>query len=334
MANDKAVPGAPGAKKTCGQRVTDFMNTMWNSEKKQFFGRGGASWAKIALFYIIFYSCLAGFFAIMMAGFFKTMSDVEPSLTGMYSLIKQNPGMGFRPRRNHESTLIKFTAEIDGHKEKGDYDKLINETMKFLRAGGYIDKDNKPVESESNDTYALDEHTLHHCPLNDFGFRAGQPCILLKMNKVFWWEPALVTGPEDNTTDWYRDAKKALGERGPHPSYVGVSCEGENDGDADNMGPVDFFPNHGFSASHYPYQNQKPYRAPFVFAKFQNPARGVVMQIWCKSWAKNIKHHKNDKGGSTHFELMVDGKSRVVAVQPTVIPTTTTTPQPATEQSE
>jgi len=34
--------------------------------------------------------------------------------------------------------------------------------------------------------------------------------------------------------------------------------------------------------------------------------RCVYCQIWCKLWVSNIKHHKNDKAGSIHFELMAD----------------------------
>ena len=48
--------------------------------------------AKIGLFYLIFYSCLAGFFAIMLTAFFTTLSDDHPKQTGLFSLIKSNPG--------------------------------------------------------------------------------------------------------------------------------------------------------------------------------------------------------------------------------------------------
>jgi len=48
--------------------------------------------AKIGLFYLIFYSCLAGFFAIMLMGFFTTLDDDHPKQTGLFSLIKGNPG--------------------------------------------------------------------------------------------------------------------------------------------------------------------------------------------------------------------------------------------------
>ena len=49
--------------------------------------------AKIGIFYIIFYSCLAGFFAVMLVGFFATLDEKTPTQKKMYSLIKGNPGL-------------------------------------------------------------------------------------------------------------------------------------------------------------------------------------------------------------------------------------------------
>jgi sodium/potassium-transporting ATPase subunit beta len=33
---------------------------------------------------------------------------------------------------------------------------------------------------------------------------------------------------------------------------------------------------------------------------------GVLINIECKAWAKNIKHDRTDRLGSVHFELMID----------------------------
>ncbi|ROT72838.1 sodium potassium-transporting ATPase subunit beta [Penaeus vannamei] len=66
---------------------------------------------KIGVFYLIFYACLAGFFAIMMAIFYQTL-DVNhlPKYTpGRGDSILKNPAMGFRPlprAENVESTLV------------------------------------------------------------------------------------------------------------------------------------------------------------------------------------------------------------------------------------
>ena len=69
------------------------------------------------------------------------------------------------------------------------------------------------------------------------------------------------------------------------------------------MGDIEFFPPNGFPYYYFPYRNQEGYRQPLVFVKFRRPRNGVIIQISCKAWAKNIE---NDKAGSTHFELMVD----------------------------
>lgn len=54
--------------------------------------------------------------------------------------------------------------------------------------------------------------------------------------------------------------------------------------------------------------NTKGYQSPLVFVRFNKIKYGSLIQVWCKLWAYNIKHHKNDKAGSVHFELLVDRK--------------------------
>ena len=72
------------------------------------------------------------------------------------------------------------------------------------------------------------------------------------------------------------------------------------------MNTTKFFPEGGFSFSYYPYANKKGYLAPLVAVQFQNPQEYTLLMIWCKAWANNIYHHKNDRAGSVHFELLVD----------------------------
>ena len=40
--------------------------------------------------------------------------------------------------------------------------------------------------------------------------------------------------------------------------------------------------------------------------KFNNPTNGVLINVVCKLWAKNIKHDYNDNAGLIKFELLVD----------------------------
>ena len=74
---------------------------------------------------------------------------------------------------------------------------------------------------------------------------------------------------------------------------------------ADNILSTTYYPNLGYSYAYFPYYNTKGYLAPLVAVQFE-VRKGVLIQVWCKLWVSNIKHHKNDKAGSTHFELLVD----------------------------
>jgi sodium/potassium-transporting ATPase subunit beta len=296
-------------KKSCGQQMSDFGKTIWNGDKNEFIGRTAGSWAKIGLFYMVFYSCLAGFFAAMMMGFFTTVDERYPSMTDMYSLIKQNPGMGYRPMKARDSTLIMFNQS-----ESVSRGAQVLDILEFLKDEHYIDEEyqsiNRTADSDGKLVYNLPHDGYNGCPikrdnLNDsFGYIEGAPCILLKLNRVINWMPKAF----DNDTfksDMGQDAKELLGERWD-PEHVGITCEGENDADKDNLGEVQFFPSRGFSFDYYPYTNANDYRPPLVFAKLANAKKGVMIQVWCKLWVSNIKHHKNDKGGSVHFEVLID----------------------------
>lgn len=66
---------------------------------------------QITLFYIVYYSFLTGFFALMLLAFFQTLDDKRPTWIMDDGLIGNNPAMGFRPGppdSNIESTMIWF----------------------------------------------------------------------------------------------------------------------------------------------------------------------------------------------------------------------------------
>lgn len=289
--------------------TTDYI---WNSSRREFMGRTASSWAKIGLFYLVFYASLAAFFAIMLAGFFRTLDNKAPTQQNMYSLMKSNPGMGFRPMPNIESTLIRFkqglkeeykvyTDHIDNYLEElynQSEAKTVNCTG--VRVGtdlaeGEVCKVGRTMfgnECVSEKDYSYDE---------------GMPCVLLKINKVYGWipEPFTEAALNDSSNTHAQEAKQKLGDR-LDEDYVGITCEGENEADADSMGNVTYYPRLGFPSAFYPYKNQDNYRPPIVFVRFNNPKYGVLIQVWCRLWSANIKHHKNDKAGSIHFELLVD----------------------------
>jgi len=281
-----------------GGRLQSFRKGIWDGENKTFIGRTGGSWAKIGAFYLVYYTCLAGFFAISLFIFFTTVDDNEPSQTGYNSLIKSNPGMAFRPMPNIESTLIRFQQG-----QEKSYMKYKNNIESFLakyKATHENQEDcagNKPSAGKVC-RFDIDTQLGTECSAsNDYGYHEGRPCILLKINRVYGWEPK----PFENDTK-----PSDLDGYDVSPNGIFVTCEGENPSDADNLGEVKIFPKEGFLNNYFPYQNIPGYQSPVVFVKLNKLKSGVLSQVWCKAWAANIKHHKNDKAGSTHFEVLMD----------------------------
>lgn len=305
-------------------KAESFKKFLWNPDEKAFLGRNAGSWGKIGLFYLIFYSCLAGFFAIMLMLFFEsTVSNTIPTQTGANSLIKENPGMGFRPIPEVKSTLIHFKAS-----DSQTYKKYITNMETILHkyhndSGTY---DYAPSCADATDIlpckwdFAAWDTECNQG--NDYGYADGQPCVLLKLNKIFDWEPVLFnsSNSDDTDTERYKEMVKGRDAKNPYDDTeekhivdtdgglgVPVICEGENHGDIENIKQVQYLPAEGFRIEGYfPFKNQKGYQAPLVMAKFKNVKKNTLIQMWCKAYASNVEHDKNDRGGSVRFELLVD----------------------------
>jgi len=163
---------------------------------------------------------------------------------------------------------------------------------------------------------------------NNYGYQAGEPCIILKLNKIYGWEPEGYgldgSGKYDEKllNDELEEAVKDKGMPADLSDYIkkGVttnkpetylktvwfSCEGENPTDKENLGPLEFFPQPGVPGFYYPYYNQDGYQTPMVFAKLKKPVQGVLINVECKAWAKNVHPNRLLRLGSVHFEILID----------------------------
>ncbi|XP_050389779.1 sodium/potassium-transporting ATPase subunit beta [Patella vulgata] len=293
-----------GRDRTFKQKVDGFTTFLWNSDEKKFLGRNARSWAEIGFFYLIFYACLAGFFSSMLVVFYQTIDEHYPKLMGTDSLLKGNPGMGYKPKPNIDSTLIRYL-----HKEAESYKVFTTELDEYLATYSQQSTNNSNVV-ECNTTDLRPDETkpcrvdiealTQNCSSsNGYGFPDGEPCVLLKLNKIFNWIPEKYTDlpedmPEDVKADYFTK------------SQIWISCEGENPGDSENLGTPVFYPTQGLGLQYFPFQNQKGYLAPVIFVKFVGIKKHLGLMVECKAWAKNIKHNRSLKEGSVHFEILVD----------------------------
>uniref|UniRef100_A0A1W7RAX9 Sodium/potassium-transporting ATPase subunit beta n=1 Tax=Hadrurus spadix TaxID=141984 RepID=A0A1W7RAX9_9SCOR len=281
----------------------NFKSFLWNSDTKEFLGRTGLSWLKITVFYIIFYSCLAGFWTVMLVIFYQTLSNTEPRWTLSSSRIGDNPGLGFRPRppeSNIDSTLIWFDAT-----NNDTIKHWVNNLNEFLEPYNY-----QRNVSSCSASQGPTKGGVCYFPIGDigskcsasmnYGYNTRQPCVLIKLNRIFKWQP------EPYEKGQYPSDMPDFIKNTYDENFIYISCDGENAADKDNLGDVEYLPSSGINSYYFPFINQREYLSPFVFVRFKDIAKNVLINIECKAWARNIKHERADRLGMVHFEILAD----------------------------
>ncbi|TMW53895.1 hypothetical protein DOY81_000952 [Sarcophaga bullata] len=259
-----------------------FKTFLWNSETSQCLGRTGGSWAKILIFYVIFYAALAGFFAAIFAVFYQTLEMSKPKWILEKGLIGTNPGLGFRPmppEANVESTLVWYESN-----KPDNFRYWVQETANFLKSYEDLPKQNQVNCSFEN------------------------PPDKVK-DQIYDWIPEIYNDskklPEEMPTELKRHITEKSSLRPNETNVVWVSCEGENPADVENIKARDYYPRMGFPVYYFPFKNIAGYIPPIVAVQF-TVETGVLINIECKAWARNIHHDRSERRGSVHFELMVD----------------------------
>ncbi|XP_055382094.1 sodium/potassium-transporting ATPase subunit beta-2 isoform X2 [Condylostylus longicornis] len=292
---------------------------IYNKAEGTYLGRNGTSWAKIGIFYTVFYGVLAALVAICMWAFFQTLDPRRPKWTLESSLIGTNPGLGFRPQppeENIESTLIWYKGtEYENYKHWTD--SLTEFLGVYKTPGMTAGKGQNIFNCNYNQLPPLgqvcdvDIKSWEPCTHeNNYSYHKSSPCVFLKLNKIFGWIPEFYNNSKDlpsnmpnNLKEYIADMEKTQKEK---MNTIWVSCEGENPSDQEYIGPVDYIPIRGFPGYYYPYLNSEGYLSPLVAVHFQRPKRGIIINIECKAWARNIIHDRKDRIGSVHFELLID----------------------------
>lgn len=281
------------------RRVSKFL---WNSEKKEIMTRTDTEWARLLLFYFCFCAILVAYASIAFGIYLEVYIDKNHPRAISENLLQGLPSLGFRPMPDYRTTMIRFVqGQPFSYKPFSDhiqalllqYENQMQESEALIDCENLQDRD-RPRNKACR--FVIDALGQECTWQRDYGYDEGQPCVLLKLNKIFDWMPVPYNAS---------NRPKELGDRWD-PGYVGVTCEGENPIDQENMGPLIYWPPKGFPNYYYPYLNQEGYRAPLVMVKFRKPTNGIVINVWCKAWAQNIRHHRQDSQGSIHFEMLID----------------------------
>jgi len=310
MASNEVDFVQPQKKSGAAKKFESFRKFLWNPDKKEVLGRNSASWGKIGLFYLILYIALAGWWIALLQLYFLTLDDNYPKLQDGASMLKMNPGMGFRPMPDYESTLIHFEqGKPSSYKVYTDNIRAFVDQYEssFQEGEEFVGCEDNDVKTDKTKVCVFDIQKLgDQCTWSrDYGYDEGKPCVLLKLNKVFNWEPEIMD-PSYNESKTVIEARAKYGLT-PFAGHVSVTCQGQHPADKENIGPIKFYPEKGFKKEFFPFLNQEGYRSPLVFAQFQNITKGVVVQVWCRAWAMNLQNsNRNLLPGSARFEMLVD----------------------------
>lgn len=288
------------------ERKETWKDFIFNSDKGTFLGRTGMSWLKIGVFYLIFYACLVGWFAGLLHAFYSTLDDVAPKYYGVNSLLQDNPAIGVRPMPLFDSTLIRYTSG-----RRSSYQPYTDHLEAFFKT--YAPTPNLPMCNESSPVsetegcnFDIDGYLKSAgCDRStDYGFKENKPCVVLKMNKLYGFEPIPYDSEADIKADLNDDEKFRYYSFAP--GNVGVSCDGQNAVDAMYLRDITFFPTNGYDKKFFPYLNQVGYRSPIILAKFEDIEKGSTVQVRCMLWAKNIDSTDGkEKRGTVHFEFYI-----------------------------
>jgi len=308
---------------------------IYNPDTGAILTRTPLSWAKITTFYIVYYSCLAGFWAACMMVFFQTLPDHEPRWILKDSIIGVNPGLGAKPPNSNkliDSSIYAFNVtdtNTTASNDKGEGDlnaDWIKRMDNFLESAGFNYAGDNLTTCEENENRAVLEGEkpkknckfantlLGECdPAKDptYGYTAGEPCVFLKFNKIFKWVPEVVNASELYTSTKYdtmsEDFKKHITDA-EDKNQVWVDCHGRYPADIevlkDNMA---YFPsNQGIAVKYFPFQgNTVTYGVPLVAIKFKNIPIGQLIHVECKAWFNDVFHSSRDKEGLTQFEILI-----------------------------
>ena len=306
-------------------KIDSIKQALWNPQTKTCLGRTGDSWLKIIGFYICLYTCLAGIWSAYYGLFHLTISDKHPKWTLSESIIGTNPGVGMRPqnpRERVESALIHYREGSNGDFKHwvDNINEYLIETSKELannksepKGDGQANKDsdsgaNQTITINCNEKKSEEEARGSVCPFDssaipadcqaaqNYSFPLGQPCILIKLNRIYGWKPE----PHQwRPADYPEEAPFTAGN-------IQITCEGQHDPDKEHLGPVEYFPPNGIDVKYYPFFNQPGYQSPYVMVHFKNPKRNTLIYIECKAWAKNVEHDRYNRKGLTTFELFIE----------------------------
>lgn len=177
-----------------------FCRFLYNPDDHTVFGRGGSSWAKIILFYLVFYGCLAGFFSICLHVMLMTLDDKVPTVTGRTN----KPVLAIGDSRLYTINFKKQDAWLDY--------KTASQELEVLYKKNIADN-----STATADFFEWSTTTLGTCggpnsewAVNNIETNTRKGCFFMGLNRMYGWAPTT----EEDVTHMVYDCQWEAGPTG------------------------------------------------------------------------------------------------------------------------
>jgi len=297
-----------------------FKYMIYNPDTGAVLTRTPLSWAKIIVFYCIYYTLLAGFWLACLNIFFLTIDDDKPRWQLDESLIGSNPGVGIKPVMYDEkidSSMYTFYLDDKDNTptdKDGEGPKNIDYSVRMKKFLEKYDKKKGLHEctdnSDSNKGKCIfDTADIGACGQENFGYMpengAIKPCVLLKLNKIYGFDPKPVDA--NNITEYklMSDGLKSIIEGGQEPDSVFFDCFGRYPADREAV-QLEYFPkSQAISRKFFPFTGGN-YHSPVVAVQITSKTPGQLIHMECRAYYKDVIHNTKDRLGLVQFEIFID----------------------------
>ncbi|XP_077001754.1 protein ATP1B4 isoform X2 [Tamandua tetradactyla] len=259
--------GQPTGISAWWQKLQIMNEYLWDPEKRMSLARTGL----ILVIYFFFYASLAAVITLCTYTLFLTISPYMPPFT---ERVKP-PGVMIRPfahslnfnfNVSEPDTWQHYVISLNGFLQ-GYNDSLQEEMNIDCPPGQYFIQDGD--EDEDKKACQFKRSFLKNCSgLEDptFGYSTGQPCILLKMNRIVGFRPEL-------------------------GDPVKVSCKVQR-GDENDIRSIHYYPESAsFDLRYYPYYGKLThvnYTSPLVAMHFTDVVKNQAVPVQCQLKGKSV----------------------------------------------